>query len=305
MRSNGNDGRRTMGRRAFLGLGGMGAAAFMLGAGGVLSDEALAQAGPGRSSTGVANIAHRGASGTTPENTLVAVREAIRLRADSVEVDVQRSADGELILFHDMTLERTTDVEEVFPERFPYRVGDFTLAELKQLDAGSWFSAEFAGERIPTLGESLPVLRGRAGLLLEIKDPALYPGIERDIAAELEAAGFARSAAASGRLVVQSFDRRSARLYEQLQPQVPVGALFFTRPTEAELQETATYAEQANPNFRNADRALVERIHELGLTISVYTVNDPEDMLRMIDLGVDGIITDFPEILRRISAGKR
>lgn len=285
-----------MSRGSFLGLGGMSAAALALGVGAFSGAEALAQTG-----SRVTNIAHRGASGSAPENTLLAVRRAIEFKADFVEVDVQRSADGELVLFHDTTLTRTTDVEEVYPERAPYRVGDFTLAELKRLDAGFWFSAEFAGERIPTLGEILPVLQERAGLLLEMKNSLLYPGIEQDISEELERSGFAQSAAASGRLVVQSFDRLSVRRYHQLQPEVPVGALFATRPTEVELQETATYAQQANPSFRNTDRPLVERIHELGLTTSVYTVNEPEDMRRMIELGVDGIITNFPEVLRRVA----
>ena len=122
-----------MSRRTFLGLGGMSAAALALGSSGALASEAAAQGRPG----GVSNIAHRGASGTTPENTLTAIQRGVEIGADFVEVDVQRSADGELILFHDPTLERTTDVEEVFPQRLPYRTGDFTLTELRQFDAGS------------------------------------------------------------------------------------------------------------------------------------------------------------------------
>lgn len=286
---------RRMGRGEFLGV--CGAGALALGAGAFFGAEAGAQ---GR--TGVEVIAHRGASGTSPENTLAAIRRAVRLRSDLVEVDVQRSADGELVLFHDQTLSRTTNVEEVYPERAPYRVGDFTFAELRRLDAGSWFSEEFAGERIPTLAEGLAELRGRSGLLLELKDPALYPGVERQVAAELDRAGFSQAAPEAGRLVVQSFDRASVRRYHDVQPGVAVGELFAYRPTEADLLAAAEYAQQVNPSFTNTDGELVERIHALGMTTSVYTVNDSEDMRRMISLGVDGIITDFPETLNEVAS---
>lgn len=287
---------RHMSRGEFLGICGAGTAALAFGASVFFAEEA-------RAAARVENIAHRGASGTSPENTLAAIRRAVRLGADSVEVDVQRSSDGELILFHDATLTRTTNVEEVYPERTPYRVGDFTFAELRRLDAGSWFSEEFAGERIPALAGALPELRARAGLLLELKDPALYPGIERQVAGELEAAGFSRPAPAAGRLVVQSFDRASMRRYHEIQPRVAVGELYARRPTGAELRAAATYALQVNPSYTFTDRALVESIHALGMSTSVYTVNEPEDMRRMISLGVDGIITDFPGTLDRVRAG--
>ena len=107
----------------------------------------------------ISEVAHRGSSFEMPENTLAAVQEGIADNADFVEIDVQRSKDGELVVIHDNTLTRTTNVEEVFPDRPSYRVGDFTLAELKQLDAGSWKGSEFAGEQIPTLQEVLDALR--------------------------------------------------------------------------------------------------------------------------------------------------
>ena len=103
-------------------------------------------------------VAHRGSSGAAPENTLAAVRLALRQKSDVMENDIQRTADGELVIMHDTTLARTTDVEQVFPARAPWNVRDFTLAEIKQLDAGSWFAPEFAGERVPTLAR---VGRGR------------------------------------------------------------------------------------------------------------------------------------------------
>jgi len=94
-------------------------------------------------------IAHRGSSGAAPENTLAAVRLAIRHDSDVVENDIQRTRDGELVIIHDTTLDRTTDVEQVFPARAPWNVGDFTLGEIKRLDAGSWFAPRFAGQEVP------------------------------------------------------------------------------------------------------------------------------------------------------------
>lgn len=247
------------------------------------------------------DVAHRGASGSAPENTIAAVKTALAQKATFVEVDVQRSADGQLVIIHDTTLSRTTDVEEVFPGRAPWRVGDFTLAEMRRLDAGSWFSSTFAGEPIPTLREVVEALGGRAGLLLELKAPELYPGIESEIDKELTSIrGYLPAALASDRLVVQSFNHASMRTYNDLNPAVPTGLLFGYRPSEAELIAAAGWAEQINPSYRVTDGALVERVHQLGMTINVYTLNTGRLMLEYVGLDVDGIITDYPAVLRDI-----
>lgn len=252
-------------------------------------------------SAAVIDIAHRGSSGSAPENTVAAADVALQQHASVVEVDVQRSADGELVILHDVTLDRTTNVEEVFPERAPWRVGDFTLAELRTLDAGSWFAEEFTNEPIPTLREVVDALGNRAGLLLEVKSPALYPGIEADIHQELSSIpGYLSSALASGNLVLQSFDHASMRKFHDLAPEVPIGLLFGTRPTEAELVLASEWADQINPSYRVTDKALVDRVQELGMTISVYTLNSGQLMRQFINMGVDGIITNYPEVLRQI-----
>lgn len=249
----------------------------------------------------IVDVAHRGASGSAPENTLAAVRVALRQHISFIEVDVQRSADGELVIMHDTTLERTTNVEEVFPHRAPWNVGDFTLAELRQLDAGSWFAPEFTGEAVPTLREVVEVITRRAGLLLEVKSPALYPGIETDIDKELSSIpGYLPSAVASGRLVVQSFDHDSMRAYHDLAPQVPIGLLYRSRPSETQLVAASLWADQINPGYRVTDRELVEQVHELDMTISVYTLNTGRLMREYADMGVDGIISDYPAVLRDI-----
>ena len=126
----------------------------------------------------VAVIGHRGSGAMAPENTLAAIRLALRQGADYIENDIMRTKDGRLVITHDLSLARTTDVEQVFPDRTSYQVADYTLAEIKQLDAGSWFGAEFAGQRILTLREWVEAVGSSAGMLLEAKDPWAFPGIE-------------------------------------------------------------------------------------------------------------------------------
>jgi glycerophosphoryl diester phosphodiesterase len=245
-------------------------------------------------------IAHRGSSGAAPENTLAAVRLAIRHDADVVENDIQRTRDGELVIVHDTTLDRTTDVEQVFPARAPWNVGDFTLKEIKRLDAGSWFAPRFAGQEVPTLEEWVNAVGRQAGMLLEPKSPALYPGIERDLDKELRSLPAFNRALRADRVVVQSFDHLWLRQYKDLAPDVPVGLLYGTDPTEAEVSAAATWAQQVNPALGAIEEDTVERIHAHGLETHVWTVNAGQDMYRAMEWGVDGIITNYPQVLRDI-----
>lgn len=258
----------------------------------LLSLSPAASAEPDADGTGVQVVAHRGASADAPENTLAAVDEALAQGTDSIEVDLQRSADGHLVLLHDATLVRTTDVGTVFPDRAAAPVGAFTLAELKRLDAGSWFGPGFAGERVPTLDELLDRTADRAGLLIELKDPASYPGIEQQVAERL--------GAPRADVVVQSFDHDAMRRFAAAAPDVPAGWLFGSRPTGAQLDAAAAVADQVNPSFRVTDAALVAAVRARGMETGVYTVNSEADMRRMIDAGVHRIITDVPATLRAV-----
>lgn len=253
----------------------------------------------------VVNTAHRGATGYAPENTLAAFQLGVEQGADLVESDVQRSKDGVLVLMHDLTLSRTTDVEEVFPDRAPWRVSDFTYEEIQQLDAGSWFSEEFAGEPVPTMADMVELIRPtRSGILMELKAPALYPGIEEQVAEEFASyPGYVDSAVSSERLVVQSFDWESMARYHEVQPSVPVGLL--GRPDESLLPELSTWADQINPGFRTFDAAYVEKVHELGMEVHTYTVNWPGEMHLVLDRGVDGVITNYPDVLEEVLDERR
>lgn len=246
------------------------------------------------------NVAHRGASADVAENTLAAIRRAIADGADLIEVDVQRTGDGALVLLHDTTLVRTTNVRLRYPGRAPWRVGDFTYDELRTLDAGTWKSRAFGGEHIPTLAEAVEVVRrSRAGLLVELKAPNLYPGITSDLLGCLrEIPDYVGSATAAGRLVVQSFDVPAMRALKDLEPAIPVGVL--GTPPRSSLAGLATWADQVNPSHLSVDSAYVDQVHRLGMGCLVWTVNRGLSIRRAVRMGVDGVITNHPDRLGRL-----
>ncbi|GLW10593.1 hydrolase [Microtetraspora sp. NBRC 13810] len=242
------------------------------------------------------NVAHRGASAAAPENTVAAFETAAAHRADMFELDVQQTRDHRLIVMHDPTLARTTDVEEVFPGRAPWKVGDLTLAEIRRLDAGSWLGARHSGQRVPTLRETLRAMGGGPlGLLLEIKTPRLYPGIEARVAGELRRHP---SWLIPGRLVVQSFNWDSMRVFHRLMPQIPVALL--GAPAAERLPELAEFATQVHPPYAGVTRAYVRRAHAHGLAVYPWAVDDPRAMRRLLSYEVDGIITNRPDLLHTL-----
>ncbi|MBB5790566.1 glycerophosphodiester phosphodiesterase family protein [Jiangella mangrovi] len=245
-----------------------------------------------------ANIAHHGASAAAPENTLVAIDLAYDQGADYAEVEIQRTSDGELVAIQDAGLARTTNVEEVFPGRSPYLVRDFTLAELRQLDAGSWFGAQFAGERIPTLSEVIAEAGYRDGIVIEIRNAALYPGIEEDVRDELAANPYYLvRALLLNKLVVKSASVDSANAFHALAPYVPVGVIYDFRPADADLVAVSEWAHEVDIVTSVADEAHIDRIKELGLKVSVHTVDTETLMTRYIDRDVNGIVTNVPALL--------
>jgi glycerophosphoryl diester phosphodiesterase len=248
-------------------------------------------------------VAHRGASAYAPENTLAAVDRADALGISWVENDVQRTKDGALVVIHDTTLSRTTNVEQLYPDRAPWNVRDFTAAEIAGLDAGSWKGAEFAGTRIPTLHQYLDrVEHNHQRLLLEIKSPELYPGIEDQILAQLGRDGWLRPSRVRHRLVVQSFSADSVRTVHERRPDLKTG--FLGTPAKAELPAYAKFADQINPSNTTISKDYVDAVHALKgphdkpLEVFTWTVNDVATARRVIDYGVDGIITNNPDVVR-------
>ncbi|MFF5211390.1 glycerophosphodiester phosphodiesterase [Streptosporangium sp. NPDC000396] len=249
----------------------------------------------------ITDVAHRGASAYAPENTIAAFELAREQHADMFELDVQETRDHELVLMHDTTLARTTNVEKVFPDQAPWRVGDLTLAEIRKLDAGSWFASKYKGEPVPTLGETLRAMSGgRLGLLLEIKAPQLYRGIETRVADELRRNP---SWLSPGRLIVQSFSWNSMRTFHRLMPQIPIGLL--GTPTAGELPELADFASQINPPHDDVTPEYVRRVHSHRMEVFTWTVDDLDVARRLVSYGVDGIITNKPDVMRAIASTSR
>ena len=248
-------------------------------------------------------VAHRGDSGFAPENTLAAVSAAIRQRADYLEVDARLSADGEVVLFHDGTLARTTNASEVYPQRAPWAIEDFTLEELKRLDAGSWFDPAYAGERIPTLAEALDLMAGRIGLWLELKSPRQHPGLEKAVAKVLANAD-SRWLTAPGWCVATGFESDSVdRFAAEVDRSVPLGQLAKSVPDDRELAAETARVDYYLPDHRNVTVEDITRIRAAGLRAGFWTPNDPISLSTLITAGAASVITNYTELARTIAYG--
>jgi len=234
----------------------------------------------------VLNIAHRGASGTFPENTLSAFRAAIDAGADMCELDVQLTRDGAVVVIHDDTVERTTDgVGEVVK---------LTLEELKRLDAGAKFKGgAIKGERIPTLDEVFDVTSGRCGLNIELK----AGGVENQVAQIMQARN------AFGDSVVSSFDWGYLKKIQQLHFNIRVGLLAEEKPVDLMMNAVAMRAHSINPRWDMVTADLCKAAHERGLKLYTWTVDSDARMRALIECGVDGIMTNYPERLRTVQGG--
>jgi glycerophosphoryl diester phosphodiesterase len=227
-------------------------------------------------------LAHRGAAGLAPENTLISIQEAIHQGAKSIEVDVQRSADGVLVLMHDQTVNRTTDGTG--------KIGELTWSEISKLDAGGGFSSQFAGEPVPSLDSVLELIKEQdVTLVLEAKKPSLYPGIERQIAEALQQSGLNK------RTIVVSLAHGWLERFNEWAPDISTGYLWVACPLYAPRIPTAR---TLNVHWANVilDPTLVRRMHRQGYQLWVWTVNDVRLMRLLIWLGVDAITTDHPEV---------
>jgi glycerophosphoryl diester phosphodiesterase len=305
-------------------------------------------------------IAHRGASGYAPEHTIAAYKLAIEQGADYVEQDLQLTKDGVLICLHDADLARTTNVKEVFPDRATERdvegsgmkkrgwyAIDFTLAEIKQLDAGSWFNRAnpfaanqaYAGERIPTLVETIEFVARRAGLYIELKDYQFYKSMGHDVtsltAAVLKSHGLDKK---GERVFIQSFSKDCLlRMKEvapgcarvQLIPMEGPAREDSRKITAALAKEIASYAQGVGPDMRiingEADvktlrkagllvhpwtfrglttasvRRSLQEVQENGLTVRHHII---DDIQRFLGFDIDGGFTDYPDLWRAAAGAK-
>jgi glycerophosphoryl diester phosphodiesterase len=269
------------------------------------------------------NIAHRGASANAPENTLPAFQLAADQGATFVEFDLQLTKDRYIVCLHDTSLERTTDVEDVFPDRFRragasdtvkrWMLEDFTLAEIKRLDAGGWFDEKFRGTRIPTFAETIDALRGRSGLFIELKSPERYDGIEQMILTELESKGLAKPGAnPKTPVLLQSFNASSLQILAgPLGTKLPIHFLIAARDaapwmTAEGLEKIYAFATGISPekSIVATHTDALARAKKMGLLITPYTFRSTAvsgfadvraEMAHFLRLGVDGVITDNPD----------
>ncbi|MQA30825.1 MAG: hypothetical protein GEU82_13505 [Luteitalea sp.] len=270
-------------------------------------------------------IAHRGASGYAPEHTIQAYQLALDQRADFVEPDLAITKDGVLICLHDDSLERTTNVEELFPDRYSresagrdgakeWLANDFTLAEIKRLDAGSWFNPRFAGARVPTFEEMVALVRGKAGLYPELKSPPLYTARGVDMVKVFVDAvkkhGLDKpESLETTPMIVQSFDEGAVRRAAADLP--GVARVFLTSSdadvSEARLKELARFATGVAPEKRVIERhpGMVGHAHTAGLTVTSWTFRADDkfafpsvrdEMAHFLySLGIDAIFTNNPD----------
>jgi glycerophosphoryl diester phosphodiesterase len=250
-------------------------------------------------------IGHRGAAGTAPENTVAAFKDGRASGADFFEIDVQLSADGVPFIFHDNTAVRTTNVEEVFPERAQHPVTSFTWAELRQLDAGSYFGSRFAGERIPHLDDAARIAGGSIGVYLEIKSPRNSPGVEQLVARELEQDMTWCRLVAAGKVQVLGFDEASNREFARLAPEVPLQQLTAVVPGPEQLASWTGFVDSVGTDYRNLTAQNVSDVRAAGLKLGVYTVNAPEAIRSVAGLGVDAVTGDFPLQAARLLQGRK
>lgn len=231
-------------------------------------------------------IAHRGYSARYPENTLIAFEKALESGVQMIELDVTLTRDRKIVVIHDETLYRTTSGRG--------KVADYTLTELKMLDAGGWFSDRFSGEAIPVLTEVLTLAGGRATVNIEIKPEAYDPrhpkdAIERQIWRMLHHRHLLTD------VLVSSFE---AEILAELARMTPKPNLAFLTKgrTDTGVFDTCRKIDAFswNAHYRDLNRTRVESAHDLGLKVFAYTVNAPDDILALIDMGVDGIYTDDP-----------
>ena len=272
-------------------------------------------------------VAHRGASGYAPEHTLAAYRLAMEQKADFVEQDLAITSDGVLMCLHDDTLERTTNVGEVYPHRFTkdsvfggsgkhWIANDFTLDEIRRLDSGRWFDPRFAGSRIATWQEAIELMRGKAGLYPELKSPPLYSSRGIDMVKLLVASvtknGLDRADSLRATpMIIQSFDEESIRRVATELPTVPRVLLMESfgegGMTDERLRDIARFATGIAPakELIEGQPDVVKRAHDLGMTVTAYTFragdtgrfpNVREEMSHFLyTLGIDALFTNNPD----------
>ncbi|WP_205503542.1 glycerophosphodiester phosphodiesterase [Rufibacter psychrotolerans] len=245
----------------------------------------------------VSVIAHRGASGTAPENTLPAIKKALETSADFIEIDVHQSKDGQVVVIHDPTVDRTTNGSG--------RVADLTLAELKQLEAGIKFDSSLTDVRIPTLAQVLRTVKGKKKLLIELKkgEEDYYPGLEENTLKLI------REHRAQEWCVLQSFHDPILERIWQTDFVIPTHKLIVGKipflpiyiDHELKFGNFDRYSEATAINIHRyfASKAFIKKLHGQGFKTFIWTEDNPQNIQQLFELGADGVMTNHPELIEK------
>jgi len=234
------------------------------------------------------NYAHRGASGYFPENTMLAFQEGVKMGATGLETDVQMTKDGVLILIHDETLNRTTNGKGF--------VKDYTYQEIAELDAGSWYKRSFRGEKIPTLRELLEFVKDKNIMLnLELKNTLIpYHGMEELVLQLI------KEYKVEKKIIISSFNHYSIVKVKKLNNKIKTAILYTEGLFHPERYAKYVGANAIHPYYLAINEEIVKEVKKEKILINPFTVNKEEDMLNLIKMGVDGIITNYPDILHKL-----
>ena len=235
-------------------------------------------------------IAHRGASAHAPENTLSAIKLAIQKKADVIELDTKLTADEQVVVIHDQTVDRTTNGSG--------RVNNLPLAALRELDAGAHFGEDFQNEPIPTLEEVFEVCAGKTLFILELTNYQTPFDTLAEKVSQLIA-----HFALKNHILVSSFHHIPLRRFHKLSPTIPIGFLaksgsagFLSRSW---LGRAVVHYHAIHPEKSDVSPNLVKKAHKSGQRVHPFNVNEPEEMVELFTMGVDGVITDDPALARQ------
>lgn len=237
-------------------------------------------------------FAHRGASAYAPENTLASFELALRQEADGVELDVKLTADGHVVVFHDQTVDRTTNGKG--------HVAQMTLAELRKLDAGSYFDIAFRGETIPTLEEVIKAVGQLTFINIELSNnTSKFDNLPEKVAAIVS------RLKVTHRVMFSSFNPVALYKIHRLLPQTPFGLLAYSGFAGAWarswLGRLLSY-QAVHPDFNDVTPSFVKQVHQHGARVYVWTVDNENDIRRLLGYGVDGIITNDPIVARKVAS---
>ncbi len=236
--------------------------------------------------------AHRGASAYAPENTLPAFQLAVEMKADGIECDIHMTKDGQLVVCHDHSVDRTSNGKG--------RISDLTLKEIKALDFGSRFDARFAGTTAPTLAEMLEVVKPLQVINIEIKQFEHPMGQEK---AQNIFYDIVKESGCLDNVIVSSFDDKALSLLKQLHPEM-VTCLLYDKMYESARKAQSIGCEAIHPNYIHLTRPTVLSAHRRGMKVNCWTPDDPDEIAYMIDLGCDGVITNRPDVGLEVSRQK-